>query len=137
MSEQVGGTHYQGTDVQPVELAEKFGLGFCAGSVLKYLYRYKRKNGLEDLKKAMHYCSLAVQHPLVFCIDAAVTGRLTFAELLKEACAAIDQWDALPEVKDVSKTMLQECALCASEEVWKHIETKIDEIIKLEYPDAE
>ena len=28
---------------------------FCLGNVLKYLWRYKHKNGTEDLKKAMWY----------------------------------------------------------------------------------
>lgn len=28
---------------------------YCAGTVLKYLWRWKHKNGLEDLKKAEVY----------------------------------------------------------------------------------
>jgi hypothetical protein len=28
---------------------------FCTGSAIKYLWRWKRKNGLEDLKKARWY----------------------------------------------------------------------------------
>lgn len=28
---------------------------FCLGNVIKYLWRYKHKNGLEDLKKAKWY----------------------------------------------------------------------------------
>lgn len=28
---------------------------FCCGNVLKYIIRYKNKNGVEDLKKAKHY----------------------------------------------------------------------------------
>ena len=27
----------------------------CAGNVIKYVWRYKGKNGLEDLRKAEHY----------------------------------------------------------------------------------
>lgn len=29
--------------------------GYCAGNVLKYMSRYRNKNGLEDLKKAKWY----------------------------------------------------------------------------------
>lgn len=29
--------------------------GFCKGNVLKYVWRYERKNGLEDLEKAEWY----------------------------------------------------------------------------------
>lgn len=28
---------------------------YCAGNVIKYVWRYRRKNGLEDLKKAKWY----------------------------------------------------------------------------------
>ena len=30
---------------------------FCIGNVIKYLWRYKLKNGIEDLKKAQTYLS--------------------------------------------------------------------------------
>jgi hypothetical protein len=30
-------------------------LGFNAGNIIKYVWRYKDKNGLEDLKKAQWY----------------------------------------------------------------------------------
>lgn len=33
---------------------ESFG-GFLAGNVIKYVWRYSHKNGLEDLKKARFY----------------------------------------------------------------------------------
>ena len=29
--------------------------GYCIGNVIKYISRYKKKNGLEDLKKARYY----------------------------------------------------------------------------------
>lgn len=29
--------------------------GFCVGNIIKYVWRYKRKNGIEDLKKAKEY----------------------------------------------------------------------------------
>jgi hypothetical protein len=29
--------------------------GYCTGNALKYLWRWKRKNGIEDLKKAVWY----------------------------------------------------------------------------------
>lgn len=33
---------------------------FCIGNVLKYIWRFKRKNGLEDLKKARFYLNRAI-----------------------------------------------------------------------------
>ena len=46
--------HYN-NDWSVLEFIEKNDLGFAAGNVIKYVARYKRKNGLEDLKKAKHY----------------------------------------------------------------------------------
>ena len=34
--------------------AERFA-GYCAGNVIKYVWRYRDKNGVEDLKKARWY----------------------------------------------------------------------------------
>lgn len=53
-------THYTSTKIETIEIirdkltAEAFE-GFCIGNVLKYVTRYKLKNGLEDLKKARRY----------------------------------------------------------------------------------
>lgn len=35
---------------------------FCVGNVIKYLWRYKHKNGLEDLKKARWYLNYAISN---------------------------------------------------------------------------
>lgn len=34
---------------------------YYAGNVLKYLWRYKFKNGIEDLKKAQHYLEWLIE----------------------------------------------------------------------------
>lgn len=34
---------------------------FCVCNALKYLYRHKRKNGLEDIKKAIWYLNKFVE----------------------------------------------------------------------------
>lgn len=36
--------------------------GYCKGNVLKYLYREKKKNGLEDLKKARVYLDMLINY---------------------------------------------------------------------------
>lgn len=55
MSNQVGGDHYTRCAIQPWEIIERNGLGFFEANVIKYVLRYKNKNGLEDLLKAKHY----------------------------------------------------------------------------------
>jgi hypothetical protein len=58
---QVGGQHYKGMVIQPVEFIHKNGLGYLQGNVIKYVCRYKQKNGAEDLKKAIHYLQLLLE----------------------------------------------------------------------------
>lgn len=51
---QVGGTHYVNMAIQPVDYITKNNLGFLEGCVVKYVSRWKDKNGKEDLLKARH-----------------------------------------------------------------------------------
>src|SRR5690348_3556950 len=66
---QVGGTHYkEGTDEQCWKLLRQqqeppqhwdlvclFSWDYFQGQIIKYIMRWKAKNGLEDLKKARHF----------------------------------------------------------------------------------
>tara|TARA_R100000963_G_C4625869_1_gene92145 strand:+ start:758 stop:1057 length:300 start_codon:yes stop_codon:yes gene_type:complete len=57
---QVGGDHYRDMAIQPFEFIERNGLSFGVGNVIKYLCRYKAKDGIEDLRKAKHYIDLLI-----------------------------------------------------------------------------
>lgn len=61
LSRQEGGKHYDGYTIQPVEFLQKNGLGWCESNAIKYLCRWRNKNGLEDLKKARHYIDLLIE----------------------------------------------------------------------------
>lgn len=50
---QVGGTHYQ-NGFQHWDLAHELDLGYFEGAITKYVTRYRKKNGIEDLRKARH-----------------------------------------------------------------------------------
>ena len=56
---QEGGGHYKNRGIQPLEYTMKNNLSFCDGNVVKYISRYKSKNGVEDLAKVIHYALLA------------------------------------------------------------------------------
>ena len=58
---QVGGGHYKDLAIQPAEYNQRNGLGFCEGSVVKYVTRHKAKNGAEDIKKAIHFLELLLE----------------------------------------------------------------------------
>ncbi len=58
---QEGGDHYKSLKIQPVEYIHANGIGFFEGSVIKYVSRWKQKNGVEDLKKARHFLDLLIE----------------------------------------------------------------------------
>lgn len=58
---QVGGNHYKGYKIQPVEFIHANGLNFLQGNIIKYTMRYKEKNGKQDLLKARHYIDLLIE----------------------------------------------------------------------------
>jgi hypothetical protein len=58
---QIGGSHYRDFAIQPSEFIHKNGIGFLVGNVIKYVCRYKAKNGRQDLEKARHYIDLLLE----------------------------------------------------------------------------
>ena len=53
--------HYKGYAFDVIDIANEYKLDFLEGNVLKYLLRWRRKNGLEDLKKAQTYLNLLIE----------------------------------------------------------------------------
>ena len=53
--------HYKKTKIDPLTACRKGLLtpeefrGFCKGNIIKYVHRYRFKNGVEDLEKAKSY----------------------------------------------------------------------------------
>lgn len=54
-SKQVAGTHYTNQKIQPWDFIIANNLGYLEGNIIKYISRYKDKNGVQDLLKAQHY----------------------------------------------------------------------------------
>ena len=57
---QVGGSHYQ-LAIQPIDYIMDNGLDYMQGNVIKYVTRYKKKNGIDDLRKAAHYIEMMIE----------------------------------------------------------------------------
>lgn len=53
-SRQVGGAHYQ-APYQHWDLVADAGLGYFDGQATKYVSRWRKKNGIQDLQKAQHF----------------------------------------------------------------------------------
>jgi hypothetical protein len=58
---QVGGNHYKDLKIQPIEYIHANGFDFLTSNVIKYASRHKRKNGAQDIRKAIHYCQLILK----------------------------------------------------------------------------
>jgi len=53
---QVGGDHYKiGGEEHWDRVYRLFGIGYFVGCITKYVERFDKKNGLQDLQKAGHY----------------------------------------------------------------------------------
>lgn len=61
LNEQPGGTHYKQMAIQPVQYIHANDLGYCEANIVKYVSRWRDKNGIEDLLKARHYIDLLIE----------------------------------------------------------------------------
>jgi hypothetical protein len=61
LSKQVAGNHYKDLPIQPVQYIYANALGYFEGNVIKYISRWRKKNGLADLEKAKHYIELLIE----------------------------------------------------------------------------
>jgi hypothetical protein len=58
---QVGGDHYKTDGVQHWDIAVQEGWDYLTGNATKYLWRWKKKNGLQDLLKARHFVDKLIE----------------------------------------------------------------------------
>lgn len=58
--QQTGGSHYQDLKITPIEYAMANKLDACQFSVVKYITRFRDKNGLEDLMKAKDFIDMLI-----------------------------------------------------------------------------
>ena len=61
LTKQVAGTHYKDLPIQPVEYIYANAIGYFEGNVIKYVSRWRNKNGIADLEKAKHYIELLIE----------------------------------------------------------------------------
>ncbi len=87
---QEGGDHYQ-FPIQPIEYTLKNKLSFCEGNVIKYVTRHRKKNGLEDLKKAMQYLNFLMESEYGY-VDQVRPGDKKIARFEEELTYGEVQW---------------------------------------------
>lgn len=59
---QEGGSHYTKCAIQPFEYSMKNGLDPLQHTIIKYVTRFRDKNGVEDLNKARHCIDLLIAY---------------------------------------------------------------------------
>ena len=57
--------HYGDSEIDVISFCQANKLDFMQGNVIKYITRYRKKNWLEDLRKAVEYINriLAAEYP--------------------------------------------------------------------------
>ena len=118
-------------DFEPITILKD--LPFCKGNAIKYVLRYKNKNGLEDLKKAEYYIKADTKIAKPSCIEALViteylkkllqTQKITETEYRCILNILVDPAKALADVNQLMSeygTPLKE----AVEDSLKHQEQK-------------
>lgn len=66
---QVGGQHYREAAVQHWDFAALQQLDYFQGQITKYVVRWKKKNGLQDLEKALHFLEKYIEVHKHFAAD--------------------------------------------------------------------
>lgn len=55
---QVGGDHYKDLKIQPAEFCFINNIPYLEATAIKYLCRWRKKGGIQDLDKAIHFIEL-------------------------------------------------------------------------------
>ena len=70
LDKQIGGGHYKGKAIQPVQYISANNLSFLEGCIVKRITRWRDKNGLEDLEKIKHEVDLLIAMEKAYPRDA-------------------------------------------------------------------
>ena len=61
IDKQIGGDHYKGMAIQPIQYIQANKLSYIEGNIVKYISRWRDKNGIEDLLKIKHYVEFLIE----------------------------------------------------------------------------
>lgn len=76
---QVGGEHYK-SGIQHWDFVASRGMSYLGGQITKYAMRWRRKNGAEDIEKAVHFLEKLIEvtenPPLPVSVEEFLQGNL-------------------------------------------------------------
>jgi hypothetical protein len=58
---QIAGNHYRDLKIQPAYFCHVNNIPYLEATAIKYLCRWRKKNGIEDLRKAKHFIDLLIE----------------------------------------------------------------------------
>ena len=61
---QIGGDHYK-ADYQHWDWVDDIGLHYYLAAATKYISRWQKKNGIQDLRKALHFITKSVEKDIL------------------------------------------------------------------------
>ena len=61
MKDKINPDYYVGTRIQVSDFISEFNLNYFEGNIVKYITRWKDKNGIEDLYKAKQYLDKLIE----------------------------------------------------------------------------
>ena len=124
---QVGGTHYKVEGLQHWGLVDLYRVGYFEANISKYVTRWRKKNGVQDLEKAAHYLQKLIElrselswsdclerQPRVF--HDVITRFVDDNQLIAEEAAILHQvlaWRSIQDLVEAAKK-LQSLIECAS-----------------------
>lgn len=71
----IAGDHYKRFQYETWDVINDWGLGYFDGNAVKYLSRWRHKNGIEDLRKAAHYIEKLIELEEQRAAAEQITGR--------------------------------------------------------------
>ena len=64
IEKQEGGDHHVNMVIQPIEFILANNIPHCEACIIKYVTRWRNKNGIEDLRKARHYIDILIENKI-------------------------------------------------------------------------
>lgn len=122
---QIAGDHYQAA-VQHWDFVEDNNLPYLEGNATKYLARWRKKNGRQDLEKALHYVEKLR--------SLAATFRRPKAHV---PFLYVQQFADANNIDDVSRQIILDICRWQNWADLDYICQQIDNLIRKEYGDAD
>lgn len=133
---QVGGTHYQ-QGYQHWDMVVDFNLGYFPGQITKYITRHKRKNGRQDVEKAMHFLDKWEEHMLHGRIDPVDRLGVGVPLLNTRDVHALEVYAKDNALGQDERMIMHQCCVVRGLGVVKYLRTRIQHILDTQYASGE